>query len=911
MNGVLQKNEYLGMQTSQEFAQYTPAEALKALRTFKNGLSEDEVKKRQRYFGANKIRRKRRFIWLGRILSQVKNPVAFILLVSGVLLWSLGLFVDAYVVLAVFFVNLFVALLQERKVSNAFELLRSVEKLYADVIRNGQKVRILAEELVPGDIVEISAGVKLPADMRILWENELQIDEAILTGEWAPVQKQAITLSVDRPLSEQINMGWKDTVVVTGTGRGVVTKTGGNTAVGKIARELGDERVKTPLQLQTEHLARWIMLLVLLSSFAVVGIALFRDISLVDSIITAVAIGIAGIPSGLPVAITVVLVVGMQTVLKKNGLVRNLLAAETLGGTTWILTDKTGTLTDGKMTFSEIITPSGREHVSDKTMSPKGRAIVQATYHTTDGNRIQHKEGKSTLTGSFIERAVVVACEEVCETTPSRSERVYYNPFDSKEKYSAALMRMQSGVYHYHIVGAPEVLLEKASHIFDGTKTTLLTTKQRQALEETLVREAGEGKRVLAIGTSVVQNEEVGEKTTNEIAEVLKDCEMAFVAFLVLEDEVHDGAAEAIENIRNAYVHITMVTGDNQHTAVHVAKETGIIREGESEKVLLGDAMKDLSDEEIFEKAQTIKVFARMLPEQKSRLLRVLLGREEVVAMTGDGVNDAPALHNASIGIAVASGTDVAKEASDLILLKNSFSTITAAIVEGKKITGNLKKIIIYLLSTSFSEAFLVAGGLLIVGTLPILPAQILWANIVEEAFIAFAFAFEGGDGSATRYTPRNKEATNIISAAVRKTIFILTLVTGTFLLATFFFLSHFSPLTEEQIQTVMFIAVSVDSIFLAFALKRLNQSIFTTNIFENRWLIGAVVISIVLLVVVFVTPFLSGVLHLTAIPLWTLWIIPISALFHITVIEMIKVLLFKEEYASPHQGILQSGTKG
>ena len=887
------------------FSEYSEGEVLKTVRSSKKGLTQQEANTRLETYGQNKIQHKKRFIHLQRIIAQIKNPIVLILLLSSVVLYIIDFVADAYIILAVLIINVTIAFLQEGKVSRAFELLRKIDRQYASVLRDGKQIEIATSNLVPGDIVFFKAGSKIPADVRILRENNLQINESILTGEWAPVNKQVITFANKKMLAEQTNMAWKGTTVVTGSGNGVVVNTGERTAVGDIAKELYEEETKTPLQQQIQKLAQWIMGLVFLAVAGIVVIGALQGIDINEVIITAIAVAIAGIPSGLPAAITVVLVLGMHSVLKNNGLVRNMLAAETLGGTSWILMDKTGTLTNGNMVLAEILYADGREEVSDETISPFGRGIVHNAFLATDGKRLDRKHDHKDIdsdevvfSGTAIEQALVRACEAVCTETLSRDKRVKYIPFNSMKKYSCAITKEQGGEQYYYIIGAPEVILKQSEKVHKQGKIIALTDADRKKLQAMLAEEAGKGRRVIAIGYTKIDAEtsNVMDAKAEEQSDAEQDNQnIVFLAMLSLEDTVRADVPDAIQQIRNSHITLTMVTGDNQYTALHIAKKAGIIDTDDSQETCTGEDVKNLSDEELFTKAKTVRVFARMAPDQKSRLLRVLLDRKEVVAMTGDGVNDAPSLHRASIGIAVASGTDVAKEASDLILLKNSFSTITASIFEGKKIIRNLKKILIYLLSTSFSEAILVASGLLATAVLPIHPIQILWANIIEEAFMAFSFAFEKGDSDSIRHDPRSDPKGNIISKNIKHSIIIIAAMTGLFLFGVYIFLSKFTTLSHEQVQTVMFLTVSIDSVFMAMSLKRLDRSIFTTNLFDNKWLIIAIVTSILLLGIVFAVPPLATILKVVPVPIWVFWVIPISAFYHITVIEVIKKVLLKE----------------
>ena len=897
------------------FSEYSEGEVLKTFKSSKKGLTQQEVNTRLETYGQNKIQRKKYFVRLRRIVAQIKNPIVSILLLASVVLYIIDFAADAYIILAVLIINVTIAFLQEGKVSRAFEQLRKIDRQYASVLRDGKQIEIAANNLVPGDIVFFKAGSKIPADIRILSENNLQINESILTGEWAPINKQVITLANKKMLAEQTNMAWKGTTVITGNGSGIVVNTGERTAVGNIAKELYEEEAKTPLQQQIQKLAQWIMGLVVLAVVGIIVIGVLKGIEINEVIITAIAVAIAGIPSGLPAAITVVLVLGMRSVLQNNGLVRNMLAAETLGGTSWILMDKTGTLTNGNMVLAEILYADKREEVSDETISSFGRGIVHNAFLTTDGRRLDRKHSHEdtdsdeiVFSGTAIEQALVRACEAVCTETPSRDKRVAYVPFTSIKKYSCAITKEQSGEQYYYIIGAPEVVLKQSERVHKQGKVVTLTDTDRKKLQTTLAEEAGKGRRVIAIGSAKIETDTDNAADAKEQTQSVVEQDnhnIAFLAMLSLEDTVRADVPDAIRQIRSSHVTLTMVTGDNQYTALHIAQKAGIISTGDSQETLTGEDVEGLSDEELFAKARTVRVFARMAPDQKSRLLRVLLDRKEVVAMTGDGVNDAPSLHRASIGIAVASGTDVAKEASDLILLKNSFSTITASILEGKKIIGNLKKILIYLLSTSFSEAILVAGGLLATAVLPIHPIQILWANIIEEAFMAFSFAFEKGDTGSIKYDTKNDPKGNIISKNIKHSIIIIAIMTGLFLFGMYIFLDKFTTLSHEQVQTVMFLTVSIDSVFMAISLKRLNKSIFTTNLLDNKWLIAAIVTSILLLGIVFAVPPLAAVLKVVPVPTWVFWVIPISAFYHITVIEIIKKILLREKYTSPREQLM------
>ena len=890
------------------WASKDPEEIIDKLDSSYKGLSSKEAKDRLKKYGPNRVDRTKRFIFLKYILKQFQNPIVSILLISGVFVYMIGQQADAYIIFATLLINLTIGLVQEKKVSKAFELLNQAQKTKARTLRDGKEIEVLTEELVIGDVVRLRAGMNVPADIRLFNTENFSVNESSLTGEWSPVEKDTTTLLNEKPLTGQINMVWKETTTVSGVATGIVVATGKNTVVGSLAKYLESDESHTPLQAQVEKIARLIMTLILITVVCIVIIGVLKNIGWFDVILTSTAIAIAGIPSGLPAAITVVLVLGMQQILKNKGLVRNMVAAETLGSTTWILTDKTGTLTTGKMHLKDLIFLNNRESV-DGDLSPIGKQSILGAFMATDSeiintqSEIQDEEmssKKNHAVGTPIEQAITNITQKLFPNQ-TRDDRIAYLSFDTRRRYSSALVKNEKKGFDYFSFGAPEKFIDIATEVYEDGAITKLTEDKRKRLRDILDREGEKGRRVLAI-TMQSNNKKNYEDDIREIKNNDLSCmyvenqNLAFLCFLSIEDSIRKDVPNSIRFIQDANVNTTMVTGDNPETALTVAKQVGIIKTSDVDTVLLGKDLKKLNDEDLYTKAQFVRVFARMLPDQKLRLLRVLMERGEVVAMTGDGINDAPALHSASIGIVVASGTDVAKEASDLVLLKNSFTTITNAILEGRKIITNLKKILLYLLSTSFSEAILVAGALLITSSLPITPVQILWANIVEEAFIAFAFALEKGDPDIALRDPRSERTNTIVSKGVKKATVILAFTTGSFLILTYLFLRSVFDLSDEQLQTLMFLLVSIDSIFLALSLKRLTRGIWKSNFLDNIWLLGAMVISLLLVILAFITPFLSNILSIVEVPKETLFVIPFSAVFHLIVIESVKKFVFGRE---------------
>ena len=869
------------------WAQKSIEEIFDELKTSERGLTKKDVESKIRIFGTNEVEMEDKFKVFFRFFKKhLHDPLSLILLGSGIIIYIIGQHIDAYIIFATYIANTSINIFQIGRAKKTFEKLKAIDQVYTPVKRDGEIVELNINTLVPGDIVLLQPGSKVPADVRLIEENELLVNESVLTGEWQPVTKKVVTLMGIRHINEQVNMVWRGTTIVAGNGYGIVVNTGEDTRIGGLAVHLRDDEI-TPLKKQINTIAKLILAMVFAAVGIIALIAALKDFAVADIFLLSVSIAIAGAPSGLPAAITVVLVVGMTSLLKKNGLAKNLLAVETLGGVTWVLTDKTGTLTKGMMELNEILHASGRETIGTENVSNFSRQIIQDTFVATNGERIK-KEGSNVLSGTSIEQAVYQVCMNTCFNKKIRDNRIDYLPFISKNKYSSALIETISGDKEYHIVGAPETILELSENVEINGRVQVLTKAKKKELHKLFEVEAANGKRVLAVASSYKPSLDLDANSQ----------ELTFRAFLSFLDVVREDVPESIQFIKDANVNITMVTGDNEETALFIAKQSGIVTDANVEEVILGGDLPKYTDEELLTKLKYVKVFARMLPEQKLRLLKLLQNHGERVAMTGDGVNDAPALYRAAIGIAVESGTDVAKEAADLILLKNSFSTITNAIIQGRKIVTNLKKIIIYLLSTSFSEAILIGGGLLFAPFLPITPVQILWANIIEEMFISFAFAFEKEDPDTKMKNPRNERTFNVISKNVKESIIVLSLSIGLFLLVVFLLLTQFTDFTEQQIQTIMFIVISVDSMMLVFSLKSLNRSILKTNIFDNKLLIYSLLFSSSLLVLAFVFEPLRNILGVVYIPWEGFLIIPVTAAYHVFFTENVKKYIFIKDYS-------------
>lgn len=874
----------------------------------RRGLSLEEVAKRHSIYGKNILEEGTHATIFSKLAKQFKSPLVSILLVAGVATLILHEYVDSIVIFIALLINVVVGFFQEERANRAFEKLNRSQERFATVVREGRKHLVPVEELVPGDLVEIESGQYIPADIRLISEKELSVNESALTGEWVGVAKDTAVIDRDVPLAERRNMAWRGTLVSGGYGMGIVVATGSDTQVGIIARELGTvEEHVTPLQQNIRAIARFISYVIAGSIAVIFVLGLLRGESIGEMLLISIAIAVAAIPSGLPAAVTVVLAIGMEKILRRGGLVRNLLAAETLGATTIILTDKTGTLTEAKMKLVNIYTLAtlrgSTTHESELWTEDEKEALRAAVLASDAYVEEQKKEGHGDteeereliVRGRPIEKAIVLAGLDVGISKThlfDTREQVDYLQFESSRRFGGSLNKGEKAKTNcFYITGAPETLLECTPFVYKNGKRQKLTTSIRDEFVKMQNKQSSNGMRFIGVAYKEVPWNKIPEKKVHADggAELLE--EATFLGFLVFEDPIRADVPEAIKEVQKAGAEVLMVTGDNPETARKIACDVGIACS--KKDVRLGsDIEKAKDDEAVYALIQKTKIFARTLPSQKLRIARILKNKNEIVAMTGDGINDAPALRSANIGIAVGSGTEVAKEASDIILLNNSFSIIVAAIEEGRRIIDNLKKIMAYLLSTSFSEIFVIGGALAVGAPLPLLPAQILWANIIEEGLMSFSFAFERTTPGIMRRNPRESSVRNVMTPVLKQMIVIVSVVTGVFLTLLFFML-NWAGLPIEEIRTIMFVALSLDAIFFSFSLKSFDRPLWKIDLFSNRFLLFALATSILLLLAAITLPPLRLLLSLTVLTPLEVILLFFVGLFNLFTIEMVKYTLF------------------
>jgi len=864
-------------------------ELFKELKTSKAGLDHGEVKRRQEKYGKNIFSKQKKRTLFIKLWEQIKSPLAFVLIIAFLVTFALGEYVESIVIAAALLVAVVIGIIQEDKSSRAFETLANSQTHYATVVRGGKKQRILAEDVVVGDVVQLQSGDQVPADVRIFLVKQLSINEAPLTGEWIAVSKNPAPVAPGTVLAEQTSMAWMGTFAAEGWGQAVVTAIGDATQVGLLAKDVREvKEVPTPIQEEMARISRVMLYLICTLVSIIFVIGLYQEQALHEMLIMSIAIAVASVPEGMPAAVTIILAVGMESLLKRGGLVRNLLAAETLGSTTFVLTDKTGTLTEAKMAITGVIDSEGLvKNVFEERSAYLERvfdvSLAAADAYTDAGTK------ELTIHGDPVEVAILktaASFDKREEGDSLRAKRTDYYAFTSENRFAAGLSEYGDNRV-LSVNGAPDLMLASSIRILTAEGEREITDKHRNAVKAAIDAETKRGKRLVATGYKSVNFHEIPTGGTELIEELV------FAGVLIFDDPVREGVADAIAGVRSAGAQVRLITGDNSLTALSIAEQVGIAKAGDT--VMTGDALAQLDDEELWLALKDVHVYARILPSQKMRIASVLQKKGEIVAMTGDGINDAPALRRANIGIAIGSGTEVAKEASDLVLMKDSFAVIYAAIEEGRRIASNLQKIIGYLLSTSLSEVVLIGSALIIGAPVPILPVQILWANIIEEGFMSVAFAFEKGEKDAMKRKPKDIHEEGILSKKMMSFVGLVVAVHGTLLVSLYFYLQYLQ-LPIEELRSVMFLVVALDSLFISLAFRSLTVPLWRVPLFSNLVFVGSFLISAFLFTGVLSLPFLQGMLEYHPIPTKD-WIFVFGfSLLTLATVELAKWIFFERE---------------
>ncbi|HWQ44556.1 MAG TPA: calcium-transporting P-type ATPase, PMR1-type [Methanosarcina barkeri] len=825
---------------------------LKALNTSEAGLSSEEAENRLEKYGKNELKEEEKTSVVKLFLSQFKSFLIVILVVAALVSAALGELIDAFVIMFTVFLAGVLGFVQEYRAEESIKLLKSLTSPEALVVRDGKEVKIPSALLVPGDILLLQTGDRIPADARLLEVLSLKIDESSLTGESAPVGKSTDVFPLETPEPDRKNIAYTGTAVAYGRGKAVITATGMNSAFGRLAGLLGEiERERTPLQEKLDQFGRWlgIATLVVVSFVAVLGV--LQGFSPFEMFLWGVALAVAAIPEALPAVVTVGLALGVRRMVKRHALVRKLPSVETLGSTNIICTDKTGTLTQNKMTVEKVyvnravlnVTGGGYEPVGDffRGDEPVSKdahlhKLLVAGALCNDAGLIQEEEVWD-ITGDPTEGALVVAAAKAgiwkiaLEEKHRRIEEV---PFSSERKMMTTLNNSKDGLYAYS-KGAPEVILASCTKIFLGEHEEQLTPEIRQEILDTLHEMANQTLRVMGFAYR-----KVAENILPEEAEK----EMVFAGLMGMRDPPREEVKVAIATCADAGIRTVMITGDHKITAFAIARELGIFREGDL--VLTGielDALDDRKFEEIVEK---ISVYARVYPEHKLKVVEALKKKGYVVAMTGDGVNDAPALKAADMGIAMGiTGTDVSKEASSMILTDDNFASIVSAVEEGRNILKNIKNFIAYGLTCHIGVVLIVLVGVLAWQILPVIAVQILWINLITDGLPPMALSLEAPDKGLMKQKPR-KSTEGLVS----KRMIIASLGLGSLIAIQSLGILYWAlnnGVSLPKIQTLIFTLVVISLMFNAFNWRSDRNSIFSLGIFTNRSLIYAVLSTVLL----------------------------------------------------------------
>ncbi len=841
----------------------------------RTGLADDEVRRRQEKFGRNQITPRPGTPAWRRFLRQFHQPLVYLLLVAVAVTAFLREWVDASVIFGVVLINAIIGFLQEAKAANAIESLSRMVATQATVRRGGRKDRVASAQLVPGDVVLLQPGDRVGADLRLFHAKELHVDESALTGESVPVVKHPDPLALETVLADRKNLAFTGTLVTSGNGEGVVWATGDMTETGRIAWLIGEAvELSTPLTRKIAGLSRWLLWVILAVAAATFGIGVFRGEPVAAVFMAAVALAVGAIPEGLPAAVTIVLAIGVARMARRNAIIRKLPAVETLGSTTVICSDKTGTLTQNEMTVREIFAGGEFFEVAGTGYEAKGDvkragASIEAARQPAlaeclrggvlcNDAQLMRREGRTHVQGDPTELALLVSGEKgglVHADTHRASPLVDVIPFESAHMFRATLHEAPAGRVIYK-VGAVERVLEHCADALDreGKKVPV----DPRAIHDALAKMAGRGLRVLAVARREVER----SHAKLEAAHVAGG--LTFLGLQGMIDPPRPEAVEAVRHCQEAGIAVKMITGDHLITARAIAKQIGLHgREAHGELVALsGHELEKISTADLPEAAEQTAVFARVAPEQKLRLVQALQARGHVVAMTGDGVNDAPALKQADIGIAMGiAGTDVAKSAASMVLTDDNFATIEAAVEEGRGVFDNLTKFIICTLPTNAGEAAILLGAIVAGTTLPMLPVQLLWVNLTTAILVDLVLVFEPKEPGLMQRPPRDPKKPLLTFALAMRTVLVtLAMAAGAFWL--FAWETGSAGASVAAARTAVINVIVLVEIAYLFNCRSLTHSCFGPGFFANRWALGCSLAMIGLQLLFTYTPVMNRLFH-------------------------------------------------
>ncbi len=854
-----------------KFYQITTDQVVKDLKTnIQKGLTLKQAKKRLQEHGPNIIPEKKPPSTFLIFIKQFLSPLMFILLFAAIISVLIGEAKDAIVISIAVAMNTILGFIQEFKAEKAAQALKKFEVKHCNVKRDGKIVNIEAKNLVPGDIVLLSAGSRVPADIKLTHVIDFTIQEAILTGEAKPITKNIAPIEKDVTVGDRFCMAFSGTNVLSGKAEGIVTKTGSQTYLGKVVELVTTtKKESTPLQNQIKKLSWFLGAIFLAVIIIIFFLGLIKGIPIHQITMIGIALAVAAIPEGLLVAVTVILAIGMQRMLKRHALVRHLIAAETLGSVSVICTDKTGTLTLGHMQVVKIITKPFDKLSSSlrlrRTSRVNGGEKKDILIASVLNNDAQLKPRSKKATGNPTEIALIQYADSLginIDQIRLKYQRINEIPFSSDLKYMATIHQFDN--YEKLIVkGAPE-------KIFAMCDNRIVENFKKLANDM-----AKKGLRLLAIA----------QKDAKKI-DLKKDLYgLEFLGLIGIQDPLRPQAKATVNKLKNAGIRVVLVTGDHKDTALSIARQANIVHEKNG--ILTGEQLDKITDAQLKKEIDKIDIFARVDPRHKIRIVYAWQARGKSVAMTGDGVNDAPALKAADIGVALGSGSDVAHEISDMVLLDNNLSTIDAAVKEGRTIFDNIRKVITYLMVDSFGEIVLIGGSLLIGLPLPLLASQILWINLITDGPASLALTVEPSEPEIMKEKPKKKNE-NILNREMKILIFIIGIITDIGLFALYLILLLYK-FNLQHIRTIIFTAFAINSLFYVFSIRSMRTSIFRTNPFSNIWLLVAVVVGFFTQISAIYLPPLQKLFSTIPLNIFEWGIVITLALVKIVAIEITK----------------------
>ncbi|MDI6798972.1 MAG: calcium-transporting P-type ATPase, PMR1-type [Candidatus Aenigmarchaeota archaeon] len=863
-------------------------EVIKELKSSNQGLSRTEAEYRLKKYGANEITKKRRINALEILFRQFKSILIIILLIATAISGFMGKFTDATIIFVVVVLNTILGFAQEYKAEKAVEAMKRLAVPNARVMRDGKEIVIPASELVPGDLILLEEGDRVPADARLIDVINLTVDESALTGESVPVEKEVKTLG-EVPIAERKNMVFMGTFVTYGRAKAIITDTGMRTEFGKIAGLVqATKEERTPLQVKLDKLGWQLGLIVLILTVAVFTIGIVEKRPPYDMFLVSVALAVSAVPEGLPAVVTITLAFGLRRMARRNSIIRRLSAVETLGSTTIIVSDKTGTITKNEMTVKKILVsnkiidvsgvgykPEGEFYKDSKKFDPKKDSDLMSLLKIgfLCNNAKLEKEDGWHIIGDPTEGALIVLAEKA-GAHAFKESRIAELPFDSKRKRMSTVYREKNEKIAY-VKGAPEEILKLCTRIQENGEERRISEKEKEEILKVGRDFASKGLRVLAFAYKRLPKDL--EKFTKKNVEE----SLTFVGLTGMMDPPRKEAKEAIQLCENAGIKVVMITGDHRETATAIAKELNLLKEGS--RVLIGYELDKISDDELEDIVEEVSIYARVSPEHKVRIVKALKKKNHVVAMTGDGVNDAPALKLADIGVAMGiRGTDVAKEASDMVLADDNFATIVSAVEEGRTIYDNIRKLVRFLLSANFDEIFVVVLAVLAGLPLPFLPIHILWINLLTDSFPALSLGVEPKEEDVMRRKPRDPKK-GILSGilfyilAAGSLACLVTIALFTWELVSGIKMGLDMKYVEEKARTMAFTVSVFFELFFIFNCRSERHSAFKTKPFSNKYLLAAVALSVLLQLFVIHVPFVQP--YFGTVPL--------------SLIDWLKIILF------------------